>query len=426
MVIRRCDIFGNSASNDGGGIRYDEGASGAIEISQTVIRGNHAGGSGGGIAGKVFVTATAGFSPCDDCTSSALTISLHDSQIYRNTSDGKGGGAAFGICAKPDVVNTSFSDNYSDTVGGAIYGSTSCLLIADSILWGDTQATAGAGYEVALDSLTEATARYSDIQGGLNDVLGQSLLTWGAGNQDVDPGFCDPDSDDYHLASTSPVRDDGLNADVVGSYDIDGDTRILNTTVDLGADEFKACSTSGDCDDEDICNGAETCSCGTCHPGVITDCNGNRVADICDITDDTSEDCNANGVPDECESGVLNALIASDPVGSEPGEDPASDLWRRQNNVVRLTFACDITGPGSGDVLIREMEAGTGDCDPPSYGSDVSSAFTFTVENNGNNDPRILRIDGESSSTLDHRSWYEFANEGDWDDMAEFALQYPV
>lgn len=35
--------------------------------------------------------------------------------------------------------------------------------------------------------------------------------------------------------------------------------------------------------------------------GTAPDCNGNMVADACDIASGTSDDCNGNGVPDECE-----------------------------------------------------------------------------------------------------------------------------
>ena len=140
----------------------------------------------------------------------------------------------------------------------------------------------------------------------------------------------------------------------------------------------------------------------------------NGIDDLCDIGT-VSQDCNVNLIPDECEVGgpFLAELIDSKPAHEKT-------LWRSENNIVRLTFACDISFPGAGDVLVREMlEA------PEDFGSDLSSSFTFTVEDNGG-DPRILKIDGESSSTLEHRKWYSIQNVGDWSGVADFEVQYVV
>jgi hypothetical protein len=51
------------------------------------------------------------------------------------------------------------------------------------------------------------------------------------------------------------------------------------------------------------------------------------------------------------------------------------------------------------EVLIREMQ------DEGEFGPDLSSSFTFTVENDGEGKPRLLKIHGESPGTLSHRKW---------------------
>jgi hypothetical protein len=94
-------------------------------------------------------------------------------------------------------------------------------------------------------------------------------------------------------------------------------------------------------------------------------------------------------------------------------------LWRVQRNTFRLYFDGNITVPASGNITIQEMQ------DNGAFGSDVSSGFTFTVENDANSRPRILRI-RETGSTLAHRKWYSVRNTGSWAGVAQFEVQYQV
>ena len=72
---------------------------------------------------------------------------------------------------------------------------------------------------------------YCDIQGGYP----------GTGNIDQLPEFANPGSDNFHLQPTSHCIDSGSNAaaqNIDLNEDFDGEDRILNGTVDMGADEF--------------------------------------------------------------------------------------------------------------------------------------------------------------------------------------------
>ena len=55
---------------------------------------------------------------------------------------------------------------------------------------------------------------------------------------DSDPLFVDAAGGDYHLTFTSPCRGSGDNAAVTETTDFEGDPRIAQGTVDMGADEF--------------------------------------------------------------------------------------------------------------------------------------------------------------------------------------------
>jgi hypothetical protein len=112
-------------------------------------------------------------------------------------------------------------------------------------------------------------------------------------------------------------------------------------------------------------------------------------------------------------------FVSSIPAGSAPGEAPASSIWRNTNNVVLLTFSEDITAPGAGEVEVVEM------LDGGTYGSDLSASFTFTVENDGGGDPRVLRVQ-EDGTVLAHRSWYAIRNNGAWSAANNFEIQWPL
>jgi len=54
-----------------------------------------------------------------------------------------------------------------------------------------------------------------------------------------DPFLIDPGNGDLHLPTSSPAKERGQNlaTEIIGSTDIDGDDRIINVIVDIGADE---------------------------------------------------------------------------------------------------------------------------------------------------------------------------------------------
>jgi hypothetical protein len=74
----------------------------------------------------------------------------------------------------------------------------------------------------------------------LNNVILDSDGFWdlAAENIAADPKFYDPESGDYHLAADSPAIDSGTNTTLSDAdLDLDGNSRVLNGTVDIGAYE---------------------------------------------------------------------------------------------------------------------------------------------------------------------------------------------
>ena len=174
------------------------------------------------------------------CYASSPTISHC---IIRNNSTfnfGVGGGIR---CFESNITveHCAITNNSCTAVGGFSCSRDSHSAISHSIVWGN------GAREVKVstsddDDNSYLTVSYSDIEGGEGGVgVGRlATLIWGAGNIESDPIFADPVNDDYHLYGTSPCIDAGdpCYSASPGETDIDGDTRVVNGRIDIGADEY--------------------------------------------------------------------------------------------------------------------------------------------------------------------------------------------
>ena len=182
--------------------------------SPTVIKcrivDNHADDGGGGICleGRTL----AHFSP---------TVS--HCIVEGNTATIRGGGIFCKAIRDGVIEHCTIVNNNSDDGGGGFVSIFYNQTISHCIVWGNT-----AEYDPQIGG--SSTAEYCDVEGGFS----------GAGNIDADPVFVDEAGGDYHLSPDSPcinAGDPSFSAGA-GQTDIDGDVRIVNGRVDIGADEF--------------------------------------------------------------------------------------------------------------------------------------------------------------------------------------------
>lgn len=223
-LISKCKIVNNASVGWNGG-----GLSECEVILNCVISNNAAAGSGGGL---------------EQCRSIANCL------ITGNVADRDGG--ALHECA--EVLNSTISGNKAGGNGGAIYYSGTESIVGNSILWDNKAAE---GNEIYLDAPTgDASGRmlvaYCDFQGGMAEVYvaAVSKLDWDPSNIETDPGFVQRGhwtadgawiDGDYHLLQGSPCIDAGC-LDVLpqlGEVDLDGNPRIINGIVDMGAYESR-------------------------------------------------------------------------------------------------------------------------------------------------------------------------------------------
>ncbi len=233
ITVNNCVVAFNHGYNDGGGFWIRSDASALIKKS--IIAGNRSGtggGSGGGICnagGNVTIdqchilgneTKYDGGGVYGDNLSDLTIINstisnnrLTNASVVGNT---RGGGI---FCYDADIKNCTVTGNRTTSigVGGGIYvnGVTD---IVNSILWGNTDGTGSN----QVHSVVTTNITYSDIEGGWS----------GTGNINDDPLLIGT-----HLTNSSPCIDVGTATDAP-TEDIDGDLRPLDTSTDMGSDEF--------------------------------------------------------------------------------------------------------------------------------------------------------------------------------------------
>lgn len=190
------------------------GTSKSCIVSNCIISGNYAVHAGGGVYG---------------CT-------LFDSTVENNMSDGSGGGAAGGV-----LNNCLIAGNYSGGgAGGGADGATlnNCTVVNNGALTDGGGARGCAiNNSIVLFNLSDISSTNYNYFKCTNNYSCTMPLSPGVGNIAVDPLFRDTASGNYRLTEASPCIDTGSNMSVFDADDLDGNPRIMNGTVDIGAYE---------------------------------------------------------------------------------------------------------------------------------------------------------------------------------------------
>jgi parallel beta-helix repeat protein len=202
-----CAIIGNHARNNGGGLFCLNNSK--PELTNCTVAGNSAHQGGG----MYFYSSN--------------TPKLTSCMITDNGAGDEGGGVYCYKNTHATLTNCTFAGNDSNYYGAALtcdsysQGYPSVVTLTNCIFRDGT-------YQIWNWDGSTLTLTYCDVEGGWT----------GTGNIDADPLFADPVRGDYHITWNSPCRDAGDNSVVSELFDFEGDPRITNVTVDMGADEF--------------------------------------------------------------------------------------------------------------------------------------------------------------------------------------------
>ena len=261
-TVTNCTFSGNSADYGGGGMCN---GGGSPTVTNCTFSGNTAVYSGGGMY-------NGGSSP---------TVTNCD--FSGNSADYSGGGMYNGG-SSPTVTNCDFSGNSADYSGGGMYNWWSSPLVTNCTFSGNSALNGNAcacdsyelasnvemtncilwdgGQEIWNNDGSTITVNYTDLQGGQADCYDPyDAIEWGLGNIDEDPYFVEPGywadandpniivepndpnavwiKGDYYLLPNSLCIDAGDPIYVAepNETDIDGNPRVINGRIDMGAYE---------------------------------------------------------------------------------------------------------------------------------------------------------------------------------------------
>ncbi len=180
-------------------------------------------------------------------------------KFIRNSATIYGGGMHNSSRTRPIVVNCTFAENTADT-GAGMNNFNGSPKVINCTFWGNTAKIHGGGmnnrhlssptvtncifWENSDAGGTDESAQihvdsgapvvtYSDVQGGWTGA-------GGTGNLATQPLFVNAAGGDLHLQAGSSCIDTGDNGAVTQSTDLDGNLRIVNVMVDMGAYEVQS------------------------------------------------------------------------------------------------------------------------------------------------------------------------------------------
>lgn len=224
-------VINNSSENSYGGFSFYTSDSGSITFKDNIISGNTAknGDYGGG-----FINATS-------------SIEFINNVITNNISSVNRGGLYIYSPGFFNIINNTISGNKATGYAGGVQIDTSSstdLNFYNNIVWGNQ--AGGLGDDIYLTGIGTKKAynnTYHDLEG---------LWSFAGNNVDIDPFFINPEKGDFHLQGDSQCLNIGdANAPNLPETDIEGNPRIADGAVDLGAyehstSEFHPADANGD------------------------------------------------------------------------------------------------------------------------------------------------------------------------------------
>ena len=238
--------FGQDGDGGSGGGVYNQGT---MTINLTTIRDNTTGagvqgGSGGGIFNSGSLTFTNSYLQKNETSPGGSggglcnlgAIAIFDNCIVSDNFVGAGSfGSGLYLAGFPShLIHTTIVNNTGGD-GSGIHVISTTLSMKNTILVGQT---VGISLTAGTNRYLESTLWGSGVWANLQDWGGSGTIITGTHNYWDDPAFVNPSLGDYHLLSSSPAIDKGVN-DFVNS-DVDNQPRPNPSTgiPDLGADEY--------------------------------------------------------------------------------------------------------------------------------------------------------------------------------------------
>ncbi len=286
IVVAENTFSDNGVGRQGGAARIGTQGGGAVNILNNTFTGNSAGGKAGAlsagtygqdivtISGNVFLNNRAGddggglfvtldISPTIPGSTGDGAAMVSNNVFYGNSAGDKGGAFKFrSYHGLVDITNNTATGNNAVYGGGLnvklIYDDAAAN-IYNNIIYGNTAGSSGNDVFINSDAEPDQNGNWvgngtgspvsffnndigpnnDNFSGNSADLLITNRDNYTHGNNiDYDPALTAPGNGDFHLQPASLCINAGFNnAPGIPDTDFEGDPRIINGTVDIGADE---------------------------------------------------------------------------------------------------------------------------------------------------------------------------------------------
>ncbi len=224
-----CTISGNTSERDAGGVVGQPTTSLLLDCT---ISSNQAVERGGGVASCVLTNCVLSGNAANE-GGGASSSTLDRCDVTGNTATNGGG------TRSSTLYNCLLTGNTAVT-GGAVYAGTlvNCTIVGNTATNGGGVYSATVRNGIVWSNYATIGANYAGSPAFVCTCT--TPLPSGSGNFTNDPRCVDAGAGNYRLQSVSPCLDVGSNRYVQGTYDRDGQSRVFNGIVDLGAYECQA------------------------------------------------------------------------------------------------------------------------------------------------------------------------------------------
>ena len=231
-ILHDCALLANHCENNGGAILH-------CEAFGCTLIGNRAS-AGGGSDRSTLEHCLLADNYGGSIAGGALSSTLSWCRVTGNLSRMEGGGA--NLCT---LYNCLLDGNRAETIwegdepsGGGAKDSTlvNCTVVSNTGFWGG-----GVRGGTMINCIVYGNTATNDPNwkdGSFTNCC-TTPLPAGTSNVTNDPRFVDAAAGDYRLAAGSPCIEAGENAFAIGLRDLDGNPRIVNAMVDMGAYEYQ-------------------------------------------------------------------------------------------------------------------------------------------------------------------------------------------
>jgi parallel beta-helix repeat protein len=248
-TISNCSFYSNAAGTWGGGTYY-------ASLTQCLLAGNQAA-KGGGVSGGALTGCTLSTNAATAAGGGAWNGVLQFCALDGNQA-GDGGGAH-----SANLMDCTLVNNSAITNGGGAYGSA----LRNCLMTGNAANVGGGAFNSSLYNCTVVGNTATNSAGGVANLSSANCIIYyntaptasnyaasliaccatplylGLGNISNAPAFVDLPGGNFRLQTNSPCINKGNNSSATG-YDLDGRTRIVGGTVDMGAYEFQGAGMS--------------------------------------------------------------------------------------------------------------------------------------------------------------------------------------